>query len=148
MKRIKSLIKTLKRIGPAIYPCGTPRIISNHSLKNEPTFTVCFFGKDVWVWVLNYFRQPNMLLAFQLSNYGWHSHKLLISQLIVLQEFRQTHQNTFAIFGEGIRAYWVLYPSLNPQSSSEKKLFEKSSNLLNNIPLKIFETVSSILRGL
>ena len=38
MKRSKSLIKTLKRIGPSIDRCGTPRIISNHSLKDEPTF--------------------------------------------------------------------------------------------------------------
>ena len=41
MKRSKLLIKTLKRIGPSIDPCGAPRIISNHSLKDEPTFTPC-----------------------------------------------------------------------------------------------------------
>ena len=33
--------KILKSIGPNIDPCGTPRIISNHSLKDEPTFTRC-----------------------------------------------------------------------------------------------------------
>ena len=41
MKRSKSLIKILKRIGPSIDPCGIPRIISNHSLKDKPTFTLC-----------------------------------------------------------------------------------------------------------
>ena len=43
MKRSKSLIKTLKRIDPSIDPCGIPRIISNHSLKDEPTYTICCF---------------------------------------------------------------------------------------------------------
>ena len=43
----QTLIKALKRIGPSIDPCGTPRIISNHSLKNEPTFTLAIFGKDL-----------------------------------------------------------------------------------------------------
>ena len=42
MKRSKSLIKTLKRIGPSIDPCGTPKIISNHSLKDEPTIILCY----------------------------------------------------------------------------------------------------------
>ena len=41
MKKSKSLIKTLKRIGPSIDSCGIPRIISNHSLKGEPTYTLC-----------------------------------------------------------------------------------------------------------
>ena len=47
MKKSKSLIKTLKRIGLSIDPCGTPIIISNHSLNDEPTFVV--FGKDSFV---------------------------------------------------------------------------------------------------
>ena len=47
VKRSKSLIKTLKRIGSSIDPYGTPRIISNHSLKNEPTFTLAIFGEDL-----------------------------------------------------------------------------------------------------
>ena len=41
MKRSKSLIKVLKRIGPSIDPCGNPRMISNHSLKDELIF-------DLW----------------------------------------------------------------------------------------------------
>ena len=41
MKRSKLLIRTLKRIGPNIDPCGSPGIICNHLLKDEPTFTVC-----------------------------------------------------------------------------------------------------------
>ena len=46
MKRSKSLIKTLKKIDCSIDPCGAPRIISNHSLKNEPTFTLyCFWER-------------------------------------------------------------------------------------------------------
>ena len=39
IKRRKSLIKTLKRIIPSVDLCGNPRMISNHSLKNEPTFS-------------------------------------------------------------------------------------------------------------
>ena len=35
MKRSKSLIKTLKRVGPSIDPSVKPRIISNHSLNDE-----------------------------------------------------------------------------------------------------------------
>ena len=37
IKRSKSLMKTLKRIGPSIDPCGTPRIISKYSLGEEPS---------------------------------------------------------------------------------------------------------------
>ena len=33
IKRSKSSIKTLKRIGPSIDPCGTPKIISNIQLR-------------------------------------------------------------------------------------------------------------------
>ena len=39
--KIQILIKTLKRTGPSIDPCGAPSIISNHSLKDEPTLTPC-----------------------------------------------------------------------------------------------------------
>ena len=46
MKRGKSLIKTLRRIDPSIDPCGTPRRISNHSLKEEPTFTLCCYWES------------------------------------------------------------------------------------------------------
>ena len=49
MKRNKSLIKTLKRIGPSIDLCGSPRIISNHSLEDEPTLPFVFLGKDSFV---------------------------------------------------------------------------------------------------
>ena len=41
MKKSKSLTKALKIISPSIDPCGTPKIISNDSLKNEATFTYC-----------------------------------------------------------------------------------------------------------
>ena len=58
IKRRKSLIKTLKRIIPSVDLCGNPRIISNHSLKNEPTFSAQkvkfsikdFFSKKLRIW--------------------------------------------------------------------------------------------------
>ena len=35
-------MKMLNKIGPNIDPGGTPRIISSHSLREEPIFTSCF----------------------------------------------------------------------------------------------------------
>ena len=43
-----------------------------------------------------------MPLALQLSDHGWHNHKLLISPLTMLQQCCQKHQDTFAIFGEDL----------------------------------------------
>ena len=52
MKRCKSLINTLKEIGSSIDPRGIPTIVSNDSLKDEPTFTLSFLQGKV---VLYYF---------------------------------------------------------------------------------------------
>ena len=49
MKRSKSLMKTLKRIGPSIDPYGQPRTISNHSVKDKPTLPFVVIGKDNFV---------------------------------------------------------------------------------------------------
>ena len=38
----KSFMKILKRRGPMIDPCGTPVLISQHELKDEPVFVLCF----------------------------------------------------------------------------------------------------------
>ena len=38
----KSFIKTLKRRGPRIDPCGMPVLISHRELKEEPIFVRCF----------------------------------------------------------------------------------------------------------
>ena len=49
MKRCKSLINTLKGIGSSIDPRSIPTIVSNDSLKDEPTFTLSFLrGKVVF----------------------------------------------------------------------------------------------------
>ena len=42
MKKNKSFMKILKRIGPRIEPCGTPVLMSHHELKDEPIFVLCF----------------------------------------------------------------------------------------------------------
>ena len=103
MKRRKSLIRTCKRISPNIDPDGTLKIIiwSIH-LRTSRLLPVVFSAKDNFVLSLNCFCQLRMSLALQLSNHGWHSHKLLISPLIMFQQFPQTHQDTFAIFREGL----------------------------------------------
>ena len=48
MKRNKSLVKTLKTIGPSIDPYGIPRIISNHSLKDGKDGSGWKCGKSEW----------------------------------------------------------------------------------------------------
>ena len=56
MKRCKSLINTLKGIGSSIDPRGIPTIVSNDSLKDEPTFTLFLFssGKGSFVLFFNF----------------------------------------------------------------------------------------------
>ena len=75
-KNTKSLKNTFKRIDPSIDPFSTPRIISNHSLMDKPSFIFVAFGKDNSAWVSNYFCQLRIPLALQLSNHGWHGQKL------------------------------------------------------------------------
>ena len=42
MKKNKSFMKVLKRIGSMIEPCGTHVLISRHELKDEPIFRPLF----------------------------------------------------------------------------------------------------------
>ena len=42
MKKNKSFMRILKRIGPRIEPCGTPVFMSHYELKDEPVFALCF----------------------------------------------------------------------------------------------------------
>ena len=63
-----------------------------------------------------------MPLALQLSNHGWYSHKLLISGLIMFQQFRQMHQGIFAIFREALREH-IEYCNLSWIRKAEAKEF-------------------------
>ena len=112
IKRSKLVIKTLKRIGPSIDPCVTIHLRTNQLL--------CFlvFGIDNFVWVLKCFRQLHIPLALQLPNHDWHSHKLLISPLTVFQQFRQTHQETFAILENIYRGILSTVPF--PESTEQR----------------------------
>ena len=81
MKRSKSLIKALKRIGPSANPCETPRIISNQSLKNDPIFTLCCLWEREFFMNLKLFSPAPYAPSFAIIKYCWHNHKLSISPL-------------------------------------------------------------------
>ena len=42
MKKNKSFMIILKRIGPRIQPCSTPVFMSHHELKDKRIFVLCF----------------------------------------------------------------------------------------------------------
>ena len=149
IKRSKSFMKLLNKVGPNIDPWGTPRIISNHSLREEPIFTCCYlFDRQFRINLRLPSFSPYAAYLAIISSWLAQSYALERSINKVPKIPSGLSRVFFHFWNKFTSAYLVLYPFLKPHKRGKRNLFENFVSWSNHILSNILDIVGSTLTGL